>query len=459
MAREGAQDAHLSVYGADLLRERAARAGARASREGRPRRRFLRERRARLARSLLPTLVAVGVLTLALGILEVSTGKPTGSIAAAVTQSVLAMLLVVCAVLVPLARKRTVTMLALTATSLVLALLGWGAAIRLSGGASSPYLLVVALVLAVAVAVVPAPPRLAIALSVVGYAALLAGDPFSPPHAHLLTIGVGACGMLVARARHRHTLRTFLRVERLAASVARMRRMQEQLVVVEKLEAMRVLVGGIAHELNNALAVAAVSAQQASKLVTTEPAIGAIKRAEGGMARIKATVDRLRRFAMASEGVLEPADVGAMLDFALQSAIGRARSGVIVERDYEENVGTLQCHVSSLAEALFQIAKNAVEAMPGGGTIRAAVRSEGDRVILSLSDQGQGMAPEQLKRMFDPYWRASPKASKSGMGLSAAYGLVTSIGGSIAVDTSEGKGTTVSITMPRKKRLSQPPSA
>jgi signal transduction histidine kinase len=264
------------------------------------------------------------------------------------------------------------------------------------------------------------------------------------------TVAVGA--WVSARTRYRRAIASFLKVERLGASVARLRRMQEQLVLVEKLEALRVLVGGMAHELNNALAVAMASTQQAAKVAASNPeqAAAAIKRADGGLSRIRTTIERLRRFAMASEGVLEPADVAAMLDFALESAIGRARSGVAVERDYDAQVGAIHCHVAALAEALYQVSRNAVEAMPAGGRLRASVQSEGDRVVLTVADDGKGMTPDALKHIFDPYWRHTVAANRSGMGLSAVYGIVTALGGSVRVQSGEGKGTTVSILLPRR---------
>src|SRR5207302_4709783 len=122
---------------------------------------------------------------------------------------------------------------------------------------------------------------------------------------------------------------------------------------------------GMAHELNNALTVCAASNQSALKLLLLDPpaaaaAIASVQRGDAGLARIKRSIDRLRRFAMAAEGTLEPADVGAMPDFALESAIGRARSGVVIERAYDPGVGPIECHVAALAEALFQIARNAV---------------------------------------------------------------------------------------------------
>jgi signal transduction histidine kinase len=184
----------------------------------------------------------------------------------------------------------------------------------------------------------------------------------------------------------------------------------------------------------------------------TSEAAGAVQRSDGGLQRIKRTVDRLRRFAMAAEGRLEPADVGAMLDFALESAIGRARSGVIIDRRYDSDVGSIDCHVAALAEALFQVARNAVEAMPGGGTIHASVHQEGpDRVVLSVADEGHGIPPEQLARVFDPFYQGSPSATKSGLGLSAVYGLVSALGGSVQIKSAPGKGTEVAIVMPRSR--------
>src|SRR5581483_11617700 len=245
-------------------------------------------------------------------------------------------------------------------------------------------------------------------------------------------------------------------VERLSAALKRMRRLQEQLVVVEKLEALRVLVGGMAHELNNSLAVALVSAQQAGKSVPEGPTKQALARTEGGLQRIKRTVDRLRRFAMAEGAVLEPADVAAMLDFALESAIGRARSGVIVERAYDPSVGSVEIHVAALAEALFQVARNAVESMPGGGRIQASVRREGDRIVLAVTDQGRGIPPEEIQRVFDPFYTQAK--GRVGFGLSAVYGLVSALGGKVEVHSEVGRGTEVSIVLPaRKLSIRTPP--
>jgi signal transduction histidine kinase len=424
------------------------------------RRRFFAEQRDVLAAGVLPTLATAAPLAFAVAIHDAWRGiAPARAI---VAEGAIAAALGGFALAVPAMRKTYESLTRFATLATVLVLLAWGLALRLGAHASAG-LLVVPFVQLAQIAFVPLPPRAAIAAGVAGYGALLVASPSAPLAVHVASFGAAIAGYALAVARRRRALRHFMATERMAKAVARMQRVQEQLVVVEKLEALRVLVGGIAHELNNALAVSAASTQQAKSLVErdAEQALAALKRGDGGLQRIKATVDRLRRFAMAAEGILEPADVAAMLDFALESAIGRARSGLVIERDYDSAVGTIHCHVSALAEALFQVARNAVEAMPGGGTLRARVRREGDRVVLSVADQGHGIPPEQLARVFDPYYsRAAGKrpVQKSGMGLSAVYGLVSALGGSVKIRSAAGTGTEVDIIMPTRPAAPMKPT-
>ena len=444
----------FTLPAASVLRDRAERVGEQLTRKGSPRRRYLHEQRARLARHLLPTLALYATLSGIAAVADVFVRTPPLDRHATVAQLFVTILLGGFTLGVPIARRNLVALRALAASSVVVLIVGWSFVARVAGSASSEYTLSAPLSLIATFLLLPLPPRVVLALGALGYAAFVFGAPGAQASGHLLAITVAVGGYVIARSRHKGSLRSFLRRERLSASVGHIRRMQEQLVVVEKLEALRVLVGGMAHELNNALTVSAASTQQAQKYAETDPAqtLAALKRADGGLTRIRRTVDRLRRFAMAAEGTLEPADVGAMLDFALESAIGRARSGVMIDRVYDPDVGAIDCHVSALAEALFQIARNAVEAMPGGGTIRASVRRDGERVVLTVADQGRGIPPEQLAKVFDPFYQGRPNAAKSGLGLSAVYGLVNALGGTVQLKSDVGRGTEVSIAMPAKRK-------
>ncbi len=441
------------------LRDRAERVGQ-AYRRGRPRARFLAERRGTLFRYLVPCLSLAALISGTVAIVDIAFATFTPNRTATLAEVASSLVLAAAVALIVALRRNLRAILAVHAAAAALSQLSWGVAAHYTGGASSPYLLALPLSHVLFAGVVPAAPWVAAISGVSCYAALLVASPVSPLPVHLVVIASAVGSVILAMARHQRGLRTFLRGERLAAAVARMRRMQEQLVVMEKLEALRVLVGGMAHELNNALAVSIASNQQVVRdLKNPDLARAAVLRSDGGLQRIKKTVDRLRRFAMAAEGVLEPADVAAMLDFALESAIGRARSGVVIERKYDAQIGAIECHVSALAEALYQVARNAVEAMPGGGTIEASVRKDGDRVVLSVADQGQGIPPEQIPHVFDPFFRAEGKGvSKSGLGLSAVYGLISAIGGHIDIKSEVGRGTEIAIVMPARRASIPPPA-
>jgi signal transduction histidine kinase len=453
----------LSLPAAKDLRERAAKVGERAALAGTPRVRFLRELRNGMLARLLPMLAMIAVATGAAALTNMFAEPRWLSLAQGLTATVVALL----ALATTLARRNLVALNAIATAAAAVVAIGWGLVIAFTGGVTSPYALAVPLGITLMVVTIPFPPFLAPIIAAIGVVAVAVTAPGSPTSMYLVLLFVGGGGYLMARTRRKRRLAVFRRIERLAAAVARMRRVQEQLVVVEKLEALRVLVGGMAHELNNALAIALASTEQVTKVAERDAAaaIKAANRAQGGLVRIRGTIDKLRRFAMAEGQVLEPADVQAMLDFALESAIGRARSGVVIERSFAPDVGTVECHVAALAEALYQVSRNAIESMPKGGTVRASVRREGDRVVLAVADEGKGIPPQRLARVFDPFYaRESNDATfqggkllggvsgRSGMGLSAVYGLVSSMGGKVEIKSEVGKGTEVAIVLPARPR-------
>jgi signal transduction histidine kinase len=469
-----AERTSMSLPAAKDLRARADQVIERAVLRGTPRTRFLSDQRRRLFGRLLPTLAMFAVATGAAAGFDLLHDPPAARTVTA-AQGVSAVLLGVLALLSTLARKSYAALVTMALSGGVTLILGWAVTTAGTGGEKSAYALSVPMGLSALVMAVPLVPWHVPALSIVAAASFAFVAPGSPPSAFVIFALIGVGGWAMARTRQRRALVAFRRVERLAASVARIRRVQDQLVVVEKLEALRVLVGGMAHELNNALAVSIASTEQIVRVVEYDPeaATKAAQRAQGGLVRIRATIDRLKRFAMAEEGTLEPADLCAMLDYALESAIGRARSGVAIDRRYDGDLPPIDTHVAALAEALFQVARNAVEAMPKGGTIQAAVRRDGDGVLLSVSDEGQGIPASRLAKVFDPFYardtadstwsggRALPSMpGRSGLGLSAVYGLVSALGGKVEIQSAVGRGTEVSIRLPRIRgndaRVSRP---
>lgn len=449
--------------GRRLLRDRAKRLSLGAQEPGTARFRFWREQRAQLSSSLVGILALLAGVTGLAAVMDIATGTP--SLAQTLSQGITSAGLGVSSALAFTFRRNLRGLLTVAVVATLLATIGWSIVVHASGGVTGRYGgFAVPMTFAVLMVSLPLTPPLPLPLTLVALVASALSAPGCPPLAYVLCIAGGGGGLVFARSRARRAIRAWHRMERLRGILARMQRNQERLVVVEKLEALRVLVGGMAHELNNALAVSLASTQHVVRVALADPAaaVKSARRAEGGLSRIRATIDRLKSFALASEGVLEAADVAAMLDFAVESAIGRSASAVMVDRDYRDDVGAVECHVAALAEALFQVVKNAVEAMPEGGTVRVSVRREGSEILLAVADEGQGIPADRLPRVFDPFFAREgvetftgrvlpPLPGKSGLGLSTVYGIVTAMGGKVGIESEVGRGTEVTIRLPARR--------
>lgn len=452
---------------AKALRARAARAADRAAQPGSPRARFVRDRKRRLAVRLIPTL---GVFALAAGaaaVGDVLFPSPDVALASVIrttslAESYTAIALAALTLMAAIGRRRVVVLHTVAVLGAIAHIVGWSVVQDATGGARSPYALAAPFGVAMIMVLVPLPWQLALLVTGAGALATVLAAPSLPLPAFVVFAMLFAGSVVLARQRRRRELGAFRRAQRIAGAVAKLRRMQDELVVVEKLEALRVLVGGMAHELNNALTVSTSYVERIRQVADEDPVAtrDAADRVSSSLDRIRKTIDRLHRFAMAEDQVLEPADVCALVDFALESAVGRARAGIIVDRAYDEGLGPVACHVATLAEALVQVARNAVEAMPGGGTVHVRVRRDGGHVLVSVTDEGQGIPKERLARVFDPFFARDeaetltgsrvlpPMPGRSGLGLSAVYGIVRAIDGEVRIESEVGKGTCVTIALP-----------
>ena len=119
-----------------------------------------------------------------------------------------------------------------------------------------------------------------------------------------------------------------------------------------------------------------------------------------------------------------------------------------------------------ILETLQALVKNACQAMPEGGVVRIVTRNQGfsmqsecpdpgmepgDYVVLAITDNGQGMAPEVVLKVFEPFFTTGNLATRSGLGLTRVYGMVMRAGAHILIESEEGRGTTVKIFLPNSK--------
>jgi len=126
-------------------------------------------------------------------------------------------------------------------------------------------------------------------------------------------------------------------------------------------------------------------------------------------------------------------------------------AGLKLNTELLEGDDTIVCDEDQVQQALVAMLVNAVEAMPGGGTLSMRVFNDGEQVRMEISDTGAGIPPEILPHLFEPFFSTKEGMNGVGLGLAVVYGIVQAHGGRIDVDTKPGVGTTFRVLLPRRQ--------
>ena len=278
----------------------------------------------------------------------------------------------------------------------------------------------------------------------------------------------------------------------LQRTVDRLRSTETQLVHSEKMRALGQFVAGIAHELNNPIAFvignlgylrsalqaldrmlvayaaaplpdgaqAELNARRRGLRVDEHLADlpSALDDCEEGARRAAEIVAGLRAFARADRsGARVRVDLRDRLERTLALLRHRIPADVTICRDYDADVPAVECVAGQLDQVLLNLLANAVDAVGRRGTIRLATRltcdppgalHRGAHAVVSVCDDGAGMAAEICARVFDPFFTTKPEGQGTGLGLSVSYGIVERHGGTIAVESAPGRGSTFTVHLP-----------
>lgn len=229
----------------------------------------------------------------------------------------------------------------------------------------------------------------------------------------------------------------------------------KQLIMSEKLAAIGQITAGVAHEINNPIAVMQGNLEVirdlgGSKAEVTKTEFRLI---EEQLHRISEIITRLLRFSKPQEyaGYSEQYDVAEILTDTLplvQHLLNKTT--IAVEREFLASRLILM-NRTELQQVLVNLMVNAIHAMPDGGrlTLRTFDRDEGGRpgVVIEVTDTGSGMTPDVTQKIFDPFFSTKGREG-TGLGLSISQMLVTRQGGTISVDSEPGKGTTFTVWLP-----------
>ncbi|HEY8947977.1 MAG TPA: ATP-binding protein, partial [Rhizomicrobium sp.] len=250
----------------------------------------------------------------------------------------------------------------------------------------------------------------------------------------------------------------------------RLERAQQQLAQSQKMEAIGQLTGGVAHDFNNLLMIVSGQAQLMKKRAKDPKDIRSIDAIEQAAQSGANLTRQLLTFARRQRLTRVSIDLGerlAAIHDLLTSSVGGA---VKLEIDVPPGNWPVETDVGELELALVNIAVNARDAMPNGGTLSIAARNtplaghgvtllEGDYVSLSLRDSGSGIAPDVLSKVFEPFFTTKEVGKGTGLGLSQVYGFARQNGGDVHVSSVEGEGTTVTLFLPRARAAAIKPVA
>ena len=247
-------------------------------------------------------------------------------------------------------------------------------------------------------------------------------------------------------------------------------RAEELAVRTERLKAIGDLAGGVAHNFNNLLQMVMGGIDLA--LIDLE--MGNLSEAKRSLEQLlqvsrsgAATVRRLQTFAQVS-GKIQPAEaeVFDLSEIVKQTAeitkpfwkTGADKEGIRVVLNLELAESCfVNAKESEITEVLVNLIKNATEALQTGGEIRIKTFIEEDEVILQVIDNGAGIKKEHFNKVFEPFWSTKEVTTGIGMGLAVSHGIISRHGGSISVESEEGKCTIFTVTLPSVKQPQQVP--
>src|ERR1700736_3618520 len=234
---------------------------------------------------------------------------------------------------------------------------------------------------------------------------------------------------------------------------------REQLAMSQKMEAIGKLTGGIAHDFNNLLMIIGGSAQIFARLL--DPKLPrAIEAIQNAAKRGESLTRQLLTFSRHQHLSPTVVDLNASIKNMRTMIESSLRGNIVYNENIGDGVWPVKVDLAELELAIVNIAVNARDAMPNGGTFTLSVNAVtadqeiGDNRLgeaffaIAFSDTGTGIPPNLLSKMFDPFFTTKEVGKGTGLGLSQVYGFAHQAGGTVTADSKVGQGTTITVYLP-----------
>lgn len=231
---------------------------------------------------------------------------------------------------------------------------------------------------------------------------------------------------------------------------------EEQLLHLQRLAVAGQISAAYAHEINNLLTGVLGYASLVRRMVADRPAVANdVDRIREQAERIAQLARHLLDLSRRESSAPESVDLGMLVDRVLGLRERQfKRLNITIRRVYGEMLPRVEAVPEEIEQVVLNIVNNAVQAMPKGGRleVRLWLHEDGQQVCLEIKDTGCGISPEALPRVFEPFFTTKPRGQGTGLGLYVSRRIVERHGGTIAIHSEVGVGTTVQIALP----LAQP---
>jgi two-component system, NtrC family, sensor kinase len=231
---------------------------------------------------------------------------------------------------------------------------------------------------------------------------------------------------------------------------------QAGLIQAEKLTSLGQLAASIAHEVNNPLSGVLVYAQLLSKKINNnqfskDTALQYLGKMENELTRSTKLVRNLLDFARQTPPTLRQTDINEVIQRAVE-LIGDSMKmpDIKIVRELAADLPRLHADPDQLLQVFINLILNAVQAMTGGGTLLLRTGTEDKQIRIDVQDTGSGIAPENMGKLFTPFFTTKKEVKGVGLGLAVSYGIIQRHHGKIIVKSKEGEGTVFSIYLPVK---------
>ena len=235
--------------------------------------------------------------------------------------------------------------------------------------------------------------------------------------------------------------------------------MNVKVVETGKLASVGELAAGVAHEINNPVAIMVEEAGWMGDLLEEEEiknsknlaefrrAIGQIK--DQGR-RCKEITQKLLSFARKTDGTVQDIEINEVLEELVALSAQRAKYALVtIQTHFEQNLPHLKLSLSELQQVFLNLINNSLDAMETkGGSLTIESRLEKDLIVVEVTDTGMGIPEANLNRIFDPFFTTKSVGKGTGLGLSICYGIIDKMGGKIEVRSTVGQGTTFTVHLP-----------